>query len=362
MSKRNSSLIKHLDRYLGIPLIFLLGLLRPKQKLPANLKSVGLMKTASLGDTTLLTAIMQDLAPHCSIVFFCGDNALLSPHFPVPVTTVRLSVKNPIKALIKLRQHPVDILIDCDSWPRINALYTHFAKAKYRLGFKTSGQFRHYIFDEPIPYRKEIHALENYQTLIQAIGVTPFNLPKFHPYRNEPKDYLIFHLWAASEKPELRAWDFKYWKKLAEDNPDRTIYLTGSKDDFTGNEALLHCCNYPPNMINTAGKNSLQETMELLSNAACVISVNTGIMHIAAALGAPVVGISGPASSSHWGVVGKNINIRPKVTGCEYIFLGSEFKNQRTDCMQHIDYEEVREAVEKTCCKGPKRQLLQPRN
>ncbi len=71
-------------------------------------------------------------------------------------------------------------------------------------------------------------------------------------------------------------------------------------------------------------------------------------MHIAAALGVPTVGLSGPTNPKRWGPLGKNtISIHPQESGCGFLHFGFEYRGQRTDCMDMITAEYVIKTLKK---------------
>jgi len=83
-----------------------------------------------------------------------------------------------------------------------------------------------------------------------------------------------------------------------------------------------------------------------MADAACVVSVNTGNMHLAAALNVPVVGLHGPTNPARWGPIGGNAQIvRPSSDECCYLNLGWEYPRNPPDCMGAIAVEQVSLAV-----------------
>ena len=84
----------------------------------------------------------------------------------------------------------------------------------------------------------------------------------------------------------------------------------------------------------------------MLARARAVVSVNTGVMHLAAAAGAPTIALNGPTSATRWGPVGANVvSVDSELPGCGYLNLGFEYDGQRTDCMLGISVDRVAAAV-----------------
>lgn len=108
---------------------------------------------------------------------------------------------------------------------------------------------------------------------------------------------------------------------------------------------------------------SLRETAAILAHARLVVSVDTGVMHMAAALGAPLVALHGPTPSRRWGPIGENaMAIDSPLTGSGYLHLGWEAP-RALRCMESIPYKLVldtcRSALEKAT-RAPRRLATVP--
>jgi ADP-heptose:LPS heptosyltransferase len=81
---------------------------------------------------------------------------------------------------------------------------------------------------------------------------------------------------------------------------------------------------------------------EVLRRTRLVVSVNTGVMHLAAIAGARVVAINGPNRNGRWGPVGPAaVGVEAPGEGCGYLHLGFNFDGQATDCMERTTVEQV---------------------
>jgi ADP-heptose:LPS heptosyltransferase len=82
--------------------------------------------------------------------------------------------------------------------------------------------------------------------------------------------------------------------------------------------------------------------------AACefVVSVNTGVMHLAALVGARTVSLEGPVPVRRWGPVGARVrSVESALPNCGYLHLGFEYAGQRSDCMDGVSVDAVHAAI-----------------
>ncbi len=143
----------------------------------------------------------------------------------------------------------------------------------------------------------------------------------------------------ASYGPAKR-WFSERYAKLADMLIDRysaMIILFGSKEDKEVTNEIASLSSHK--LINLAGKTSLSEAIALIERCRVFITNDSGLMHIAAALNAPVIAIfgstsperTGPYGSSHH-VIYKNVKCSP----CLKRVCPADFK-----CMDLISVDEV---------------------
>jgi heptosyltransferase I len=353
--ERGKGSLKFLDRYLGVPLIYVLGLMKRKRKLMPSFDSIGLLVTAAIGDTILVSGVISDLRKHFpdkEIVLFATEgNYEVAQLLSGPDRVVKLSATNPFRAFRRLRENKVDIFCDFGPWQRLNALYTRLSGAHFSVGFRTAGQYRHYCYDQVVDHSAGIHEIDNYRSLVRTLGIESTTLPRLKvndPLIDElkPRTYVVFHAWPGGYKAYLKEWPETYWLELGEriTRLGLGIALTGARFDVERTEELrsklTSRCN--GRVINLAGRITLSQTAGVLENASAVVSVNTGTMHLAAAVGALVLGLNGPVPALRWGPLGdRAVSIDAEEEGCGYLNLGFEYKNQRQDCMELITPERV---------------------
>lgn len=109
----------------------------------------------------------------------------------------------------------------------------------------------------------------------------------------------------------LKRWPLSHWKKLIELNSDlHFIVLAGPSDHFT-NEL-----NHFSNVFNLTGQTSLLESAAFIQLSNCVITNDTGMLHISEQLGKPTIALMGPApfgfpSRKSTVILEKNLSCRP---------------------------------------------------
>jgi len=355
--ERGSNLLKFIDKYVGIPLIFLLGLFKKKRKKPNKIERIALLKTAAIGDTTILTAIIKDIKdydPKIKITLFSGGSnyefaKLLTKQFS-NLEIIKLPIKNSIKAIKLINKQKFDVFLDFGPWPRLNAIFSFFSNSKYTVGFKTKNQYRHFIYDNIVVHSDKVHELENYKNIIRTIGIKKNNLPhiNFIKNNNNINNVIVIHMFPGGSKSYLKEWPEEYWVNLINylTKTNNLIYLTGAKIDRNRALKIKNLCKEKNKIIVSAGEFSLEKTIELINNSKLLISVNTGIMHIASALKCNLIVLNGPTSSKRWGPLNENaISLQSSLECSPCLNLGFEYGCNEDKCMKHIKIKDVINAI-----------------
>ncbi len=351
---RGSRLLRRADETIAVALLRTLAVVARRRPRPAAPRRIGLMKTTGIGDAVLLTAVARDIAaahPHARLVVVASSENAALARLVEGAEVLEIPPTSPGRALRLLRAARLDVLLDFAQWSRLEALYARLSGAKWTAGFHTPGQRREHAYDATAAHRSDVHELENYRRLAAAFGVMSTSQPSLRsgPAAAERPQgpFTVLHLWPGGFRSELREWPEDRWLELARQLAGRgdAIVLTGAPRDVERTEAFLARCDGLP-VTSVAGRSSLDEVVGLLADARCVVSVNTGVMHMAAATGTRTVALNGPTSSLRWGPIGADVhNVDSDLEGCGFLNLGFEYEGRREDCMRGISVERVLSAA-----------------
>lgn len=360
--ERGNKVLRLLDRFIGIPLVRGGGLVRRRRTPPRALARVGVLCLGCIGDLVILSGPLSDLAaahPACRITLFCSQaNAELAHLLPVAADIVVLSLKNPLRAAALIRaQGNYDAWIDSSQWPRIGAVLTLAACAGYTVGFASPGQHRHHVYDTVVPHLATRHELENFRAQFARLGVSGQSMPSLttalapdssaKPFVARP--LAVLHMFPGGARAHLKQWPSDRWAVLARELTSRglDVLFSGAPADKEQSEALVAEIN--DERVRSLAGASLEIAARALKAAAVVVSVNTGIMHMAAALNTPLVALNGPTSVARWGPVAANgravaLNSARACAPC--LHLGFEYACAEGGCMADITVEAVIAAVD----------------
>jgi heptosyltransferase I len=301
------------DRCIGIALLWLL---RPFKRsrgwkpLPRDAR-IALLNFYGLGDTVLISAIVADLRaafPHARLVFFAGPSSREAAAMIPGIRVVPVPL-SPLGALRAMRHEHFDLLIDCEQWLRISALLCFFARASFTVGFRAPGQQRHALYDRVAPHG-DVHELDNFRALLKALDIPAGAPPTLQvpPAAGRPP-YAVLHMHAAGSRAHWKEWPADRWVALIDELTAREldVLLTGSADERARCLSVRERCRAPQKVEVLAGRCTLAETAALLLGACGVVSVDTGVMHLAAALGCATVALHGPTSPQRWGGQGARV-------------------------------------------------------
>jgi len=126
-------------------------------------------------------------------------------------------------------------------------------------------------------------------------------LEKLHSSNINPQAIYVFC--TGAEYGITKRWPAEHFAKLAQelttDNVSNHIILLGSKGDYALAENICQHATDLSNIHNWCGNTSLDEAIALISMSRAVVSNESGLMHIAAALKTPQVAIFGSSDPHH---------------------------------------------------------------
>lgn len=355
MQLRGNNFLRFLDRYLGVPLLYACAFLKRTRQAPTQVATIGVLKLAGIGDLILLSGVIQDLRnyyPAAKIILFCGkDNVAAASLIPHVTSVEELSVFNPVKALRSLRKTKLSLLLDFGQWSRIDALLTFFSGARFIVGFQTPGQGRHLGYDSTALHSRNHHETVNYQNLLRALDIPVGALPSIEYQLEKPPvltPYVIFHPWPSGLRSELKEWPLDNWIELGKWCKTRglEVFITGSHADAPRSTSLA----------GQIGSKSLAGTPlvkqpSILAQAACTVSVNTGIMHLAACLPRPLIALHGPTSPERWGPLSPQaLSLISDHPDSGYLHLGFEYPANPPPCMESLPLSKVIAALSQILC------------
>jgi len=384
MRERGDRFKRELDKTIGIPLVFLAGagrrILSGKRTPPDAPKALGVICFAAIGDLLLATALINALRarhPDARIhVYASAANAGALALLPGKCVCRSFAISD-IRGIVRtLREDALDILFDTTQWARIGALVSLLSGAKFAVGFDTPGQYRGSAYDLAVPHRAGLHEIENFGNLARAlypqgqyapsivIPEAPLG-PETSPGPETPPGNvagleptalsrtIFMHMWASGRKPEIKEWSPLEWAALAKrcHEAGYRVVFTGSPENAPKNAAFLDKYIAPllretDEVCSIAGKTSLPELAWLFSRSAAVVSVNTGIVHLAGLSGAPTIDLHGPTAPERWGACGpRAFHVSAPDAYGGYLYLGFEFPKNAYPVLRALPASQVVSAL-----------------
>ncbi|MDP1879501.1 MAG: lipopolysaccharide heptosyltransferase II [Parachlamydiaceae bacterium] len=323
-----------------------------------------------LGDLVMATPILADLRHHfpkAKITAMCqgGLGAIIQkdPHideilqFKRPSGWMHRESHGDI--IIPLRQGHYDLgILLTNSFS--SAWWFWRGEVKNRLGFK--GGFRSALLDYPISFHEEFktqHLVKTYKELIKPLGIPLSKTPPQLYLSNEEiqeaheclktfgikSSDLLIGVNPGAAFGSAKCWLPDRFKKLTEkllENPSIKIIYFGDK---AGSPLVQDICsNFSERVINLAGKTTLRQLMALIQMCHLFLTNDSGPMHIASALGVPLIALFGSTSDVATGPYNGGLVIHKHVpcSPCYRRECPIDFR-----CMKEISIDEVYESIQK---------------
>ena len=150
---------------------------------------------------------------------------------------------------------------------------------------------------------------------------------------------------------EMAAKRWPHFAALAERFAD--VAVVGTADDLrTADGAPLA---FPSHVRPLAGRLTLRETAEALAAAGAVVANDSGLGHVAGAVGAPTVLLFGPTSEAVLGAFPDNVTVLRGGLPCEPCWTTARLRAcaARVDCLRALSIDRVVSAIHQTTALAP---------
>ena len=198
-----------------------------------------------------------------------------------------------------------------------SALLVWAARIPRRIGFATEG--RRFLLTDPVPYRHDQHEVENFLDCLRVLDIpvrsTHLELWPSPDGERNARDLFAKAGWktgdlkvivhAAASLP-AKQWPlgrFAEVMRSLQGNQGARFVYTGAKADSGLYEEIERLG--PFGGLNLCGVTTVRENIAVYRACDLFFGVDSGPMHMAAAVGTPVVALFGPTDERKWGPWGE---------------------------------------------------------
>jgi len=337
-----------------------------------NIRRILVIKLRYIGDVLLSTPVIANLRLHfpqafIGIVVNRGTDELLrhNPRLNQVIPLERSAgrgilerIKASLQYASQIRTGRFDLVIDLTDGDR-GAILSFASGAPIRIGYNAEGRIRGALYTEIVrPSRASLHNVEYQLEAIRALGLPVVTRQLELQWGEE--DEAFGERWIVERgftgrpfaviHPGARWW-FKQWplerfaqlsQILWERYRVESVFLGGERES----KALSVIRRHLSRPFQSAEGLTLLQLAVIIRRSSLFIGNDNGPMHIAAAVGTPVVALFGSSDPSIWGPRGSGDVVVYKSVPCSpCAHIGCEMGE--LNCMRQIGTGEVISAVER---------------
>ena len=372
-----------------------------KIKNPKKLKKIIVLCIAGIGDTLMVTPALRVLREECPsaqidvLVMYEGSKNLLetSPDINrvIQWNFIKQGIQKSLEFCFKLRKNNYDVSLTAypSNRPEYN-IVSFIIGAKVRIGHKYNKKCVYgtdrFAFHERVPESPalELHNVEENLKLLNclAIDLNKHTDHRLHLYLS-PEDRQFAEQWLSRVRDPntalmvgihpgsgeinnsyLKRWSIGNFSKLADlliREYNAQVFVFGGDNEKQLRYELVQYMTQKPILVENV---SFRQTSAIIQHCDVFISVDTALMHAAAAVGTPTVALFGPTNpnlTAPWKtphkIVYKNLPCQP----C-FFYSTTKFScpaKRDVECIQTISVPAVTNCVETLLedisCETPKR-------
>lgn len=318
--------MRRIDSWIGKPILWLLGIFSKKpqslygdthpEKPPEKIIFSRFIGLGSVVPCLPLLKALRDQGVKIAFWSFPGQSELIRVSgFADEIWVIQPSFRGFLSTLWRTwraaRKFKSTAFVDLEPASSLSAILARTSGSKLRIGMMSGNPLREAIFTHLVSLTPERKMLDTLSLVSQLLGVS-WNPSKtlassFPPLPDLSKIKTLLPAFPGRRKVVInvnssdfqwqRTWPEDHWVALCDRlTEDRSIDLVfpGGHEDIDRVQSLIARLRDPSRAFNIAGTATLVELMKQLSESQLMISVESGILHLAAWGKTPVIAIFGP--------------------------------------------------------------------
>ena len=375
-------LMRSVDRFLGIPLCWLLSFVMPAYRRtihdgasarPAKILVIKFFGFGSIVLSTSALSIIKTLYPGSELSFLSFKEnkdllermQLIDEVITIRRNSMRAFVRDTLAVVARVIRSRYDIVFDLEFFSKYSTLMSGITNAPIRLAFALPARWRSRIVNHPVQLKKGTHVIDSFCQLVLAVSHSTVPIPTLHgPTITDQDHQALLRKIALGSKKVIavninagetfleRRWPPEKFAELVRSLAPRdesTFCFIGSPQERDYVEKAIRKTECTERCINVAGLLSIPELGALLQRSEMLISNDSGPLHLASALGIPTIGLFGPESPEFYGTYGsesRTVYKKIACSPCMNVYSAKDFRcpyNAR--CMKEISVEEVTDLI-----------------
>ncbi|MCX7591088.1 MAG: glycosyltransferase family 9 protein [Kiritimatiellae bacterium] len=340
--------------------------------LPSPVRRVLVIRPGGMGDMVLLVPVLRKLReafPEACIDVACERrNVAVLALASLGVNALVYDAR-PLSFLRHLLAgEAYDVAIDTEQFHHFSAVFVFLSRAPFRVGFKINPR-RNPLYTHLVSYAPDGPEGLQFMRLLQPLrifdgsqagyqlegAIPPPHVPLPSPVRAEMEQILRglpFVAIHAGGRSFHKRWEDVRFVVLAGQlttSMGQGIVLVGDEQDRGRSESIaaaLRMAGDP--VVSLAGRLALPEVATVLHSARLFVGPDSGLAHLAVALGTPTVVLFGPSDPLKWGFhEGRHAIVRANLPCAPCFIFGYHRPCRTVDCMKQITVEDVMQACSK---------------
>ena len=334
------------------------------------MKNILVIKLRYIGDVLLATPVLRalrDQFPEARVTILVNrgteDIVKWNPDLNEVLVVDRRGAGEQVRFVRDIRCRRFECVIDLTDGDR-SAIVTWMTGAPMRIGFNEERRWRGLLYSHVVATGSDrIHRVERDLEALRPLGVEPKAGPLVLHTSSEDEEVaarllqdLGFEQSSGDTRRPLvllhpgarywfKAWPAERFAELADCLADAfgcRVLVGGDAGDREVAEAIRARARSAPAVL--AGRTTLLQLAAVLKRCALFIGNDNGPMHMASAMGTPVVALFGPSNPAQWGPRGGKVKVIYKELDCRQCFHLTCYRGNQS-CMKLITVEEVFQAA-----------------